>query len=154
MAIPLLMTALTAAKSAAPAIASGMSAAAPAAASSGFMGGLGSAIAGGASKLASFTSPLTKGVQSAQKTLEPLKDTFDLAGNVTGFLTGIADAKTAEFRKRKEDEMAENRLAMRRNRMTSQDFAARRGAAAADASRMGSVRPFTSMLESASTLGA
>jgi hypothetical protein len=118
------------------------------------MGGLGSAIAGGASKLASFTSPLTKGVQSAQDVLAPLKDTFDLAGGVTGFLTGIADGKTKDFVRRKEDEMVENKMAMLRNRMTSQDFAARRGAAAADAARMGSVRPFTSMLESASTLGA
>ena len=93
-------------------------------------------------------------VDKAQGITEPLAPVLGLAKNVTGFFTGIADAKTAEFRKRKEDEMAENRLSMLRNRMTSQDFAARRGAAAQDAARMGSVRPFTSMLEGVSTLDA
>jgi len=65
-----------------------------------------------------------------------------------------ADAKTKRYVKEKKDEMFENRMAMMENKMTSQDFASRRGAAAQDAQRMRSVRPFTSMLESVGTLDA
>ena len=92
--------------------------------------------------------------ENVSDVLAPLSGPLAAAKGVTGFLTGIADAKTGEYIRRKEDEMMRNRMSMIANQMTSQDFAARRGAAEADAARMGGVRPFTSMLERTSTLGA